>query len=213
MQVWEQVQAKKQRNTLLTWRNTGSHSDTLVLRTTLPSLWWARCTAARTTRLWKQPVWKQPVIIAYICAQGLFNMLTLIQAFSKKKTDDRKEWLTNFMEDRRQRRMHGLPEVCMEEAFICVLLSLTLHRILLTQQYLIWVKWRKHRWVIALFSPSPHLPYHPAIPLWNSCPAPLLQWLHQQRADFVLQFWQWEIYPVFGWWFVHFLHLLTVWVF
>lgn len=34
------------------------------------------------------------------------------QAFSKKKTDDRKEWLTNFMEDRRQRRMHGLPEVC-----------------------------------------------------------------------------------------------------
>ncbi|CAG11670.1 unnamed protein product, partial [Tetraodon nigroviridis] len=32
------------------------------------------------------------------------------QAFSKKKTDDRKEWLTNFMEDRRQRRMHGLPE-------------------------------------------------------------------------------------------------------
>nr|XP_029519985.1 DNA topoisomerase 2-beta-like [Oncorhynchus nerka] len=31
-------------------------------------------------------------------------------AFSKKKTDDRKEWLTNFMEDRRQRRMHGLPE-------------------------------------------------------------------------------------------------------
>ena len=41
----------------------------------------------------------------------LFFFLNL-QAFSKKKTDDRKEWLTNFMEDRRQRRMHGLPEVC-----------------------------------------------------------------------------------------------------
>lgn len=40
---------------------------------------------------------------------GLF---VLLQAFSKKKVDDRKEWLTNFMEDRRQRRMHGLPEVC-----------------------------------------------------------------------------------------------------
>lgn len=39
-------------------------------------------------------------------------VVLLIQAFSKKKTDDRKEWLTNFMEDRRQRRMHGLPEVC-----------------------------------------------------------------------------------------------------
>ncbi|XP_042328062.1 DNA topoisomerase 2-beta isoform X1 [Sceloporus undulatus] len=31
-------------------------------------------------------------------------------AFSKKKIDDRKVWLTNFMEDRRQRRLHGLPE-------------------------------------------------------------------------------------------------------
>ncbi|XP_023281225.1 DNA topoisomerase 2-beta [Seriola lalandi dorsalis] len=37
-------------------------------------------------------------------------MIMTDQAFSKKKTDDRKEWLTNFMEDRRQRRMHGLPE-------------------------------------------------------------------------------------------------------
>ncbi|XP_053117625.1 DNA topoisomerase 2-alpha [Hemicordylus capensis] len=31
-------------------------------------------------------------------------------AFSKKKIDDRKEWLTNFMEDRRQRKLHGLPD-------------------------------------------------------------------------------------------------------
>ncbi|XP_008827665.1 DNA topoisomerase 2-alpha isoform X2 [Nannospalax galili] len=31
-------------------------------------------------------------------------------AFSKKQTDDRKEWLTNFMEDRRQRKLLGLPE-------------------------------------------------------------------------------------------------------
>ncbi|XP_066487440.1 DNA topoisomerase 2-alpha [Tiliqua scincoides] len=31
-------------------------------------------------------------------------------AFSKKKVDDRKEWLTNFMEDRRQRKLHGLPD-------------------------------------------------------------------------------------------------------
>uniref|UniRef100_A0A8C3V2B1 DNA topoisomerase 2 n=1 Tax=Catharus ustulatus TaxID=91951 RepID=A0A8C3V2B1_CATUS len=33
-----------------------------------------------------------------------------IQAFSKKKIEERKEWLTNFMEDRRQRKLHGLPE-------------------------------------------------------------------------------------------------------
>ncbi|XP_028931374.1 DNA topoisomerase 2-alpha [Ornithorhynchus anatinus] len=31
-------------------------------------------------------------------------------AFSKKQIDDRKEWLTHFMEDRRQRKLHGLPE-------------------------------------------------------------------------------------------------------
>lgn len=33
------------------------------------------------------------------------------QAFSKKQIDDRKEWLTHFMEDRRQRKLLGLPEV------------------------------------------------------------------------------------------------------
>uniref|UniRef100_A0A8D3C4D2 DNA topoisomerase 2 n=1 Tax=Scophthalmus maximus TaxID=52904 RepID=A0A8D3C4D2_SCOMX len=31
-------------------------------------------------------------------------------AFSKKKVDERKEWLTNFMTNRRQRREHNLPE-------------------------------------------------------------------------------------------------------
>nr|UQT18117.1 DNA topoisomerase II alpha [Andrias davidianus] len=31
-------------------------------------------------------------------------------AFSKKQVEDRKEWLTNFMVDRRQRRLLGLPE-------------------------------------------------------------------------------------------------------
>uniref|UniRef100_A0A672IIW0 DNA topoisomerase 2 n=1 Tax=Salarias fasciatus TaxID=181472 RepID=A0A672IIW0_SALFA len=31
-------------------------------------------------------------------------------AFSKKKVDERKEWLTNFMMNRRQRREHNLPE-------------------------------------------------------------------------------------------------------
>ncbi|XP_041029366.1 DNA topoisomerase 2-alpha isoform X1 [Carcharodon carcharias] len=31
-------------------------------------------------------------------------------AFSRKKIDERKEWLTNFMVDRRQRKIHGLPD-------------------------------------------------------------------------------------------------------
>nr|XP_019946171.1 PREDICTED: DNA topoisomerase 2-beta isoform X1 [Paralichthys olivaceus] len=41
---------------------------------------------------------------------GVEDDAAITLAFSKKKTDNRKEWLTNFMEDRRQRRMHGLPE-------------------------------------------------------------------------------------------------------
>ncbi|XP_053303052.1 DNA topoisomerase 2-beta isoform X2 [Pleuronectes platessa] len=41
---------------------------------------------------------------------GVEDDAAITLAFSKKKTDDRKEWLTNFMEDRRQRRLHGLPE-------------------------------------------------------------------------------------------------------
>lgn len=43
------------------------------------------------------------------------SLTEIFQAFSKKKIDDRKEWLTNFMEDRRQRRLHGLPEVSQTE--------------------------------------------------------------------------------------------------
>uniref|UniRef100_A0A8C4QGD5 DNA topoisomerase 2 n=1 Tax=Eptatretus burgeri TaxID=7764 RepID=A0A8C4QGD5_EPTBU len=35
-------------------------------------------------------------------------------AFSKKKVDDRKEWLSHWMQDRRQRRLDGLSEVDME---------------------------------------------------------------------------------------------------
>ena len=35
----------------------------------------------------------------------------IFQAFSKKKIEERKLWLTNFMLDRRQRRAHNLPEV------------------------------------------------------------------------------------------------------
>ncbi|KAM5135385.1 DNA topoisomerase 2-alpha [Mantella aurantiaca] len=41
---------------------------------------------------------------------GPIDDAAITLAFSKKKVDDRKEWLTNFMENRRQRRLHGLPE-------------------------------------------------------------------------------------------------------
>ncbi|KAI4797441.1 hypothetical protein KUCAC02_025076, partial [Chaenocephalus aceratus] len=50
---------------------------------------------------------KHRITFRYIGAE---DDAAITLAFSKKKTDDRKEWLTNFMEDRRQRRMHGLPE-------------------------------------------------------------------------------------------------------
>ncbi|XP_063815858.1 DNA topoisomerase 2-alpha [Pseudophryne corroboree] len=41
---------------------------------------------------------------------GPIDDAAITLAFSKKKIDDRKEWLTNFMQDRRERRLHGLPE-------------------------------------------------------------------------------------------------------
>ena len=34
-----------------------------------------------------------------------------LQAFSKKKVDERKEWLTNWMEERKRRTQLGLPEL------------------------------------------------------------------------------------------------------
>lgn len=37
------------------------------------------------------------------------------QAFSKKKVEERKQWLTNFMINRRQRREHNLPEVTSQQ--------------------------------------------------------------------------------------------------
>lgn len=40
------------------------------------------------------------------------RLIMTVQAFSKKKVEDRKEWLTNWMEDRKRRAQLGLPEVC-----------------------------------------------------------------------------------------------------
>lgn len=66
--------------------------------------------------IWKILPKMAEVLSAFALIGGVHHVVTSDclappQAFSKKKTDDRKEWLTNFMEDRRQRRMHGLPEV------------------------------------------------------------------------------------------------------
>lgn len=46
-------------------------------------------------------------------AVELFNyhVFYFCQAFSKKKIEERKDWLTKFMIDRRQRKEHNLPEV------------------------------------------------------------------------------------------------------
>lgn len=78
--------------------------------------------------------WVQPLTVQLWDVQAWNLRLFLFQAFSKKKTDDRKEWLTNFMEDRRQRRMHGLPEVgdlAHEEALMCVRAGFPLSNLLL----------------------------------------------------------------------------------
>lgn len=63
------------------------------------------------------------------------------QAFSKKKVEERKEWLTNFMINRRQRREHNLPEVMLHFLnFMCFIagfvLGLTVCLAVSAQDYL-----------------------------------------------------------------------------
>lgn len=41
-------------------------------------------------------------------------LILLLKAFSKKMVDQRKEWLTTGMEERKRRRELGLPEVKLE---------------------------------------------------------------------------------------------------
>lgn len=48
------------------------------------------------------------VCVSYL---NVVVFLSFGQAFSKKKVEERKEWLTKFMTDRRQRKEHNLPEV------------------------------------------------------------------------------------------------------
>lgn len=48
-------------------------------------------------------------ISSWVCFYNSFFLSG--KAFSKKKVEERKEWLTNFMINRRQRREHNLPEV------------------------------------------------------------------------------------------------------
>lgn len=43
---------------------------------------------------------------------GLDDDASINLAFSKKKIEERKEWLTNYMEERKRRAEMGLPEVC-----------------------------------------------------------------------------------------------------
>lgn len=105
-----------------------------------------------------------------------FSTCFLGQAFSKKKVEERKEWLTNFMINRRQRREHNLPEVTSPQTWlgmICV--SVGFHRV---------------------------FGFFPGLPVWSGHQISLLQWFRQQRAGAFLQFWQWEVNPLPGGWYV-----------
>ena len=43
--------------------------------------------------------------------QGSEDDANINLAFSKKKIEERKEWLTNWMEEKKRRRQLGLPDV------------------------------------------------------------------------------------------------------
>ncbi len=48
--------------------------------------------------------------------QGSEDDQCILLAFSKKKIEERKEWLTNWMEEKKRRAMLGLPEVMLLHA-------------------------------------------------------------------------------------------------
>lgn len=94
------------------------------------------------------------------------------QAFSKKKVEERKEWLTNFMTNRRQRREHNLPEVKSQQTWLAIIcLSVGFQQA---------------------------FGFFPGLLVWSDHQVSLLQWFCQQRAGTFLQFWQWAVNPLPG---------------
>lgn len=95
--------------------------------------------------------------------------LCFAQAFSKKKVEERKVWLTNFMINRRQRREHNLPEVT-------------------SQQLVNYVHsfFPFFSWFLLGFTAS-FTVSSSGLPVWSGHQVPLLQRLCQQGAGTFLQ--------------------------
>lgn len=119
------------------------------------------------------------------------------------------------MEDRRQRRMHGLPEVCVPTLGVgvggCLELNVidALHigiqrveTVLKIQHCFVTVFCTFWSLIHVLKLILNNFLHFPAIPVRQSGQAPLLQRLHQQRADSLLQLWQREVHSIVGWRFV-----------
>lgn len=45
----------------------------------------------------------------------MINIVILLQAFSKKAVEQRKEWLTSWMEECKRRKAFGLPDIYLYE--------------------------------------------------------------------------------------------------
>ena len=117
--VWAPARLKRQRSISRTWSVTGSHSSTLELKTmTLYS--WSVGSGSQVVSLPSILIWILPPLPSPpLPSPPLPSTPPLsfppllsspVQAFSKKCIDRRKEWLTQWLQQRRERRDQGLNE-------------------------------------------------------------------------------------------------------
>ena len=139
---------RKQRSTSLTWIAIASPSSMLEQRTMMQFSWWAggrsdrgfcncvkeNCVKENLPHLaltWvtafvppppsiEDLIGVLPTILPWLDYIEWHLCLSLWQAFSKKCVDRRKEWLTSWLEHRREKRMEGLNEVGRFLAGYCV---------------------------------------------------------------------------------------------
>lgn len=84
-------------------------------------------------------LWYHKIIDSFYHPTVFFFFLTFTprQAFAKKKVEDRKEWLTSWLEERKRRKEHGLSDVSKFQNITSTLL--------LTLRYVGWPASANHR--------------------------------------------------------------------
>lgn len=139
------------------------------------------------------------------------------KAFSKKKVNDRKDWLTRAMDDRKWRRQQGLSEVSYVRRnsvdgnhwhkelneYLCYLwqfpnLKRCLSFLKISLQncndvsFNCWGRGLKSNHLINFFLAG--------LLVWEGHKVSFVHWFCQQGTYFVFKCWQWTINSMLGWW-------------